>query len=330
MPFPTMQIGGGNLTDDDLRKKIHVFMGNYMDAFQNKLREMNLSIGVFSFGKPTNYYLFIDKRSLHCIYSSQFAGGIAEVYYNDLRSQAKESFTVNEIAMYIRAQRGITEYNGLTFDIGVLNMPQSEQNSLIERMVSDQITKEYSIIVQQLQPLFIPVEQITRFIDIAGEDDVTNILLVPLLRHLGFKTAEAKGHRDRTLEFGQDIQRMKIQIPTGHWLFFSAQVKKGEVKANTQKQEDYVESILIQTVAQLNWEMPDAELSINVKPDHVLLIVTGKITEAAKQYIFRHRLITERKVLVMEREKILSLCQEKGLPKTVQDTIMEFNSKNSS
>jgi len=54
-----------------------------------------------------------------------------------------------------------------------------------------------------------------------------------LNRHLGFKTAEAKGHRDKTLEFGQDIQKTTIQIPTGHWLYFSAQVKKGDIKYGT-------------------------------------------------------------------------------------------------
>jgi len=328
MPLPLLCMGGGNLKEGEDSRKIRVLFSNYIDTFQNKLQEMNLSLGMFSFGKPTNYFIFIDKRFLHFIYTNQFAGSVPEVYMNDLRDQTKESFSIDELAMYMKAQRGITEYRGFSLDVKISDLPVSEQNAEIDRLVLDQIHKERNELIQQHQPLFIPIEQITRFMDIAGEDDVTNILLVPLLRHIGFKTAEAKGHRDRSLEFGQDIQRMKIQIPTGHWLFFSAQVKKGEVKANTQRQEDYVESILTQTVAQLNWEMPDAELGINIKPDHVLLIVTGNITEAAKQYIFRHRLIAEKKVLLMERENIISLCREKGLPKTVQDTIMEFNAKN--
>jgi len=118
---------------------------------------------------------------------------------------------------------------------------------------------------------------------------------------------------------------MKFQLPTGHWLYFSAQVKKGNIKANTKLQDGFVEKVLSQTYAQLNWEMPDPELGINVKPDHVLLIVSGDITEAAKQYIYRHSLTKERRVLIWEKEQILRRCEEFGLPETVQHTILNYN-----
>jgi hypothetical protein len=151
---------------------------------------------------------------------------------------------------------------------------------------------------------------------------------VPLLRHIGFRTAESKGHKDRSLEFGQDVQRMKIQIPTGHWLYFSAQVKKGDIKANTESQNENVEKVLTQTQMQLEWQMPDIETNQNVKPDHILLIVSGDITESAKQYIFNHSLYQRKRVLLWEKETIIRLCEERGLPETVQRTITDYNQKN--
>ena len=71
--------------------------------------------------------------------------------------------------------------------------------------------------------------------------------------------------------------------------------------------------------------MPDSEMGINIKPDHILLIVSGDIVEGAKQYIYRHSSIKNKKVLLWEKETILRLCEEKGLPESVQKTILEYN-----
>ena len=325
MGLPGIQSVGGNLKDNELQKKISIFVNKYIDKFQDELRKRNLATGFFSFGRPTNYYFSIDKTNLHIIYSSQFAGGMAEVIYMDFREQKKDSFHINEIANFLRAQKGITEWAGLTFPINILDETEIEQDKTIEKRVDEQIKLEYQKLIQTHQPLFISKEQLITFLQKASEDDFTNILLIPLLRHIGFKTAEAKGHRDKTLEFGQDVQRMKIQLPTGHWLYFSAQVKKGDIKAGTETQEHNVEKVLNQTQMQLEWEMPDPETNQNIKPDHILLIVSGDITEAAKQYIFRHSLYQRKRVLLWEKETIVRLCEEKGLPETVQKIILDYN-----
>ena len=273
MGLPMIQAVGGNLSDPELKKKISEFASEYIDKFQENLRKKNLVISHFSFGKPTNYYFSVDKKNLHLIYSSEFAGGMAEVIYMDFREQQKDSFEIEEIANFLRAQKGVTVWAGLTFAIEVLDKDKSEKEKIISASVDEQIRKEYQELIQTNQPLFISREQLESFLRKALEDDFTNILLIPLLRHIGFKTAEAKGHRDKTLEFGQDIQRMKIQLPTGHWLYFSAQVKKGDIRYGTKAQKDNVEAVLTQTHSQLEWEMPDSEMGINVKPDHILLIV---------------------------------------------------------
>lgn len=120
---------------------------------------------------------------------------------------------------------------------------------------------------------------------------------------------------------------MKIQLPTGHFLYFSAQVKKGDIKGNTKNQKDHVEKILTQTYSQLEWAMPDSEMGINIKPDHVMLIVSGEITESAKQYIYGHSLVKQKSVLLWEKDTIIRMCKEKGLPEQVQRIILEFNKK---
>lgn len=75
MGLPCIQSVGGNLNDAELQRKISEFTNEYIDKFQEELRKRNLAIGFFSFGRPTNYYFSIDKKNLHIIYSSQFAGG---------------------------------------------------------------------------------------------------------------------------------------------------------------------------------------------------------------------------------------------------------------
>ena len=49
------------------------------------------------------------------------------------------------------------------------------------------------------------------------------------------------------------------------------------------------------------------------------------ITEGAKQYIFNHFLYIKKRVLLWERETIIRLCEERGLPETVQKTILQYN-----
>ena len=68
MGLPAAQMTGGNLPDEELKKKISSFFNRYIDKFQQKLKERNLQLGYFSFGQPTNYYFAIDRNYLHVIY----------------------------------------------------------------------------------------------------------------------------------------------------------------------------------------------------------------------------------------------------------------------
>ena len=322
-----ISLSSGNLNDSETKKRISFFFDAYFDKFKENASKTNIGLANFSLGKPNNYYFAVDRIKTHFIFSSDFAGGIKEVIHMDLRSQKGEKFPIEEISLFFRSQKGFSSWRGFSIETSSLNKPDAKLKQIAISLAIDHVKKEFQELIQKHQPLFISISQVEAFLDKASEDELTQLLLVPLLKHLGFNTAEAKGHKDKTLEFGQDIQRIKIQIPTGHWLYFSAQVKKGNIKANTKTQKENVNQVLNQTASQLEWEMPDSENNSLVKPDHILLIVSGDITEAAKQFIFRHSLYKRKRVLLWEKQTILKLCSEKGLPEQVQKIILEFNKK---
>lgn len=328
MPLPSTNASGGNITDKELKKRIFQFFSEYIDIFQQKVFERSLILGNYSFSKPTDYYFFIDRESLHCIYTSQYAGGITNILYNDFRDSTQPQFEQEELARWLHAQKGISDWRGVSFEFALAETDSGTRIISLERIAEEQLTKEHNELLRIHQPLFIPINELESFLMNANEDDFTNILLIPLLRHIGFANAEAKGHRDRALEFGQDIRRMKYQLPTGHWLYFSAQVKTGDINAKTTDQQNHVYQIIQQAMTQLEWEMSDPEIGKNVKPDHVLLITSGFITEAAKQYIYRHEMTQSKRLLVLEKENILTLCIKYGLPESVQRTILNFNNSN--
>lgn len=325
MGFPSIQSVSSNFKDKETQRKVNNVVSQYVDKFQKIVTESKLPVGEFSFGKPTNYYIGLDKKYIHLIYSSDYAGGIAEVVFFDLREQPLETYPLEEVVRFFRSQKGFVNWSGVLIDSKLINSDIIVDK--LENIAREQFKREYKSILIKHQPLFISEEQLKKFLKCASEEEFTQFLLVPLLRHLGFASTEAKGHRDKSLEFGQDIQRMKIQLPTGHWLYFSAQVKKGDINSNSQVQKNHIEKVLIQTHSQLEWEMPDPEMGINVKPDHILLIVSGDITESAKKYIFDHSLVKKKKVLLWEKDKIIELCRIKGLPEQVQKAILEINEK---
>jgi hypothetical protein len=326
MSFHTgIVLTGGNLQDENLKKKINVFFDKYFDEFRAKAMQTQVGLPNFNLGKPNNFYFAVDRKKTHFIFSSDFAGGIKEIVYVDLRTQQGENFPIQEIALFFRSQKGFTSWTGFSINTALLDKSEDEVREDAAHLAAESVKREFQELIKKFQPLFINRNQLEFFLDEASEDEFTQLLLVPLLQHIGFATAQAKGHRDKTLEFGQDIQRMKLQIPTGHWLYFSAQVKKGDINSNSGNISDNVNKVLLQTSAQLEWEMPDVEHNVTVKPDHILLIVSGCITEAAKQFIFNHDLFKRKRVLLFERDQIIKLCRENGLPEQVQNIILEFN-----
>ncbi|PYR31207.1 MAG: hypothetical protein DMF90_26065 [Acidobacteria bacterium] len=80
-------------------------------------------------------------------------------------------------------------------------------------------------LVRSVPPKIEQREQVVAFLDSASEDEFTDHLLVPLFQRLGSHRVSPAGHTEKALEFGKDLW-MKFQLPTGHWLYFCAQVKR--------------------------------------------------------------------------------------------------------
>ncbi len=168
-------------------------------------------------------------------------------------------------------------------------------------------------------------EEIFSFFDIASEDDFTQLFFGPLANAMGFENVKIKGHKTRTLEFGQDVKLMKFQLPTGHFLIFVAQVKKGDIKSSSKEPNKEIERILTEIRPAFKKKVFDEEISKYLKPNHVFLVATGTISEYAKEYLYE-QLEDEYKgqLLLLERDKLYDLYVEYGISNPEQIALTGF------
>ena len=61
--------------------------------------------------------------------------------------------------------------------------------------------------------------------------DIPVQFLNHLFQRLGFHRVSPSGHTEKALEFGKDLW-MKYQLPTSHWIYFCAQIKKDKIDSN--------------------------------------------------------------------------------------------------
>ena len=74
-------------------------------------------------------------------------------------------------------------------------------------------------------------QRVELFIESASEDEFTEKIILPLLQTLRFQRVSVAGHKDKALEFGKDMW-MKYSLPTGHWLYFGLQIKRGRIDSS--------------------------------------------------------------------------------------------------
>lgn len=218
----------------------------------------------------------------------------------------------------------------------VLINPSEEAPFFVNRSVFRRIgatnvqlnRKDFLIIRDErfkLKSLEISESVIKHFLSIADEDAFTEVLLIPFLRHLGFGSVLRKGHRDKTLEFGQDVRSFKFQLPTGHWLYFAAQVKIGNIRYSASKKSSNIDNILTQVKMAFDYEMFDFETNTMNLPDHVLLVTTGEMDEGARlllsQILSRDK---RRRILIWESRYLMEKILKEGLPKGCQIEIEKY------
>jgi hypothetical protein len=145
---------------------------------------------------------------------------------------------------------------------------------------------------------------------------LTEEILLPLFRQLGFHRITAAGHKDKALEYGKDI-RMKYVLPTQHVLYFGIQAKKGKIDASgvTRSTNANVAEIHNQVLMMLGHEIFDPEIGKRVLVDHAFIVAGGEITKQARNWIGNKLDASKRsQIMFMDRDDIINLFIVANLP----------------
>lgn len=148
-------------------------------------------------------------------------------------------------------------------------------------------------------------QRVADFLESASEDEFTEKLLVPLFQRLGFHRVNATGHKEKTLEFGKDLW-MKFQLPTGHWLYFGAQIKRGKLDASGSSGDANTATVLNQVRMAIDHPIFDPDIGRKVLVDHVFVISAGQITRAARSWLVENLDQAQRRTIIfMDRDEFL-------------------------
>ncbi|MGH9763057.1 MAG: hypothetical protein ACREDR_29730 [Blastocatellia bacterium] len=147
--------------------------------------------------------------------------------------------------------------------------------------------------------------RVEAFLDTAGEEDFTGKLLVPLFQRLGFYRVSPSGHTEKILEYGKDLW-MKYQIPTGHWLYFGAQVKREKLDAKGGAGNKNTATMLSQVLMAVDHPIFDPDTGRQVLVDHVFVISAGEITRSARNWLVGKLDQSQRgQIIFMDRDEFL-------------------------
>lgn len=191
-----------------------------------------------------------------------------------------------------------------------------EDNLLYVRHIG---TKTLSVTAAPHRP-FTPEEMrrldaLSAYLDGCSEDDLTEQVLLPLFRQLGFQRISKAGHKDKSLEYGKDIW-MRFLLPTQHVLYFGLQVKKSKLDAagSSKGSNSNVAEIYNQLLMMLGHELFDLETSKKVLVDHAFIVSGGEITKSARNWLGGKLDATKRsQIMFIERDDILNLYVSTGM-----------------
>jgi hypothetical protein len=148
-------------------------------------------------------------------------------------------------------------------------------------------------------------QKLADFLDTASEDEFTGKVLVPLFQRLGFRRVSPSGHTEKALEFGKDLW-MKYQLPTSHWIYFCAQIKKDKIDSSGSGGNNNVATVLNQARMAIDHPIFDPEANRKVLLDHVFLISAGEITRAARTWLVEQLDAGQRRhIIFMDRDEFL-------------------------
>lgn len=149
--------------------------------------------------------------------------------------------------------------------------------------------------------------RIESILDTLSEDQFTTDILLPLFQGLGFRRVTVSGHREKIMEFGRDLW-MKYELPTGHWLYFSAQIKREKIDSAGKKKSGNtnISEVLSQARMAMDNTIFDPEANRYVLLDHLFIISANTITRAARHWLVANLDQDQRRTLIfMDRHELL-------------------------
>jgi hypothetical protein len=100
---------------------------------------------------------------------------------------------------------------------------------------------------------------------------------------------------------------MKYQFPTGHWIYFCSQIKRGKIDASGSSGSNAnVTTILNQARMAIDHPIFDPDANRKVLLDHIFIISAGEITRAARTWLIEHLDAAQRRHMIfMDRDEFL-------------------------
>ena len=161
-------------------------------------------------------------------------------------------------------------------------------------------------------------ERLEDFLNGASEDELISDVLLPLFETLGFRRVSVAGHADKALEYGKDVW-MKYLLPTGHWLYFGLQAKKGKLDAAGRSDANVAE-VLNQASMMLGHAIFDPDINKRRLVDHAIIAAGGGITKQAKNWLGERLDASQRSQIVfMDRTDMVRLFVLHNIPLPAED-----------
>jgi hypothetical protein len=203
-------------------------------------------------------------------------------------------------------QRALASFNNLVQRAGLIAYLDDTGRYYLRSTGTGVSSASFS---QQTRPLtqdeIAQRQKLADFLDTASEDEFTGKVLVPLFQRLGFHRVSPTGHAEKTLEFGKDLW-MKFQLPTRHWIYFCAQIKKDKIDSSGAGGNNNIATVLNQARMAIDHPIFDPDANRKVLLDHVFLISAGEITKSARAWLVEMLDAGQRRhIIFMDRNEFL-------------------------
>jgi len=278
------------------------------------------------FRQSSKYLIIFDDKNVFLLFSSQHIPLTATEYYcwNWQGKQNSLNFYFHEARINLNFENS----NAIALPSEILTLEYNEAKKIIEQLAKNNFNIEYEEIMKGEKVNLLKKDEILWFFDNASEDDFTDLFFAPLSRTMGFENVKVKGHKTKPMEFGQDIKLMKYKLPTNHYLYFVAQIKKGDISSSPKDSDKNISYILDQARQAFNKEIFDEDIGTKTRPNHVFLVSSGIINPYASTFLEEQIEIKNRQLLLIDRNRLFELYNKFGLIESEHIALEDYIEKN--